>query len=186
MTIQHPAHTWQQASQSPHLDQPLRLRLAAMVGHMQQDKVAARRAAVADLLSDGKVYNREAIWQHINELFDNDVWGKRPAETLQRDIQTLRGGGIRIAYSRRKGLQGYYLQYPAIERPSPTYQEPINWQYIEGLKTLSPAEKLSRAFAAADFALKQKTLILKHKNPHWSDEKATAAARTIVYGAPHE
>lgn len=186
MTTKHPTHTWQQASQSLDLDQQLRLRLAAMVGHMQQDKVAARRAAVADLLSDGTVYDREAIWQHINELFSEDVWGKRPAETLQRDIQTLRNGGIRIGYSRRKGLQGYYLMYPAIERPSPSYQEPINWQYIEGLKTLSPAEKTARAFAAADFALKQRALILKDKHPDWSDEKALKEARTIVYGALHE
>lgn len=182
MTTEHPTQIWRQASQSAQLDQLLRLRLAAMVGHMQQDKVAARRAAVADLLSDGKLYPGEVIWQHINEQFREDVWGKRPAETLQRDIQTLRNGGIRIAYSRRKGLHGYYLQYPAIERPSSTYQEPINWQYIEGLKTLSPAEKTERAFAAADFALKQKTLLLKDQHPDWSDEKAVGEARKLVYG----
>ena len=105
-SLSHPATRWQEAAWQPQQSQsdPLqRLRLAAMAGHMRLDKVAARRAALIDLLADGRPHPREEIWQTITAQLNEDCWGKRPREALLRDVQALRQGQLRIAYSRRPG-----------------------------------------------------------------------------------
>lgn len=49
-----------------------RLRLAAMAGHMRVDKIAARRAAVIDLLADGRPHTREEIWEVVESQLGRD------------------------------------------------------------------------------------------------------------------
>lgn len=49
-----------------------RLRLAAMAGHMRVDKIAARRAAVIDLLGDGHPHTREEIWEVVESQLGRD------------------------------------------------------------------------------------------------------------------
>jgi hypothetical protein len=96
----------------------VRLRLAAIAGHAAGDRRAARRGALIDLLADGRPHTGEAIREHISAALGSDPWGRRPDEGLLRDIAALRRGGVRVAYSRRRGTEGYYLQYPALERPT--------------------------------------------------------------------
>lgn len=181
----HPAAEWEQdARQQQSPEQALRL--AAMAGHMRIDKIAARRAALIDLLADGRPHPREEIWQTIADRLGEECWGKLPQEALARDLAALRQGGIRIAYSRRPGTIGYYLQHPQLQRPSPSQYETINWQLIQSLRQLSVPEKNKRAFAAADFALRQKTLILAEENPDWSPEETADEARRQVFGIPGE
>jgi hypothetical protein len=62
----------------------------------------------------------------------------------------------------------------------------INWELIERIKQLSAPEKNERAFAAADFALRQKKLILTEKYPEWPPEKVDREARRIVFGVSKE
>jgi DNA-binding transcriptional ArsR family regulator len=181
----HPAAKWEQDArqeQSPERS----LRLAAMAGHMRIDKIAARRAALIDLLADGRPHPREEIWQIIADQLGEDCWGKLPQEALARDLAALRKGGIRIAYSRRPGTIGYYLQHPRLKRPSSPQYETVNWQLIQSLRQLSVPEKNERAFAAADFALRQKKLILAEENPDWPSEKVAAEARRQVFGVAGE
>ncbi|MCI0396419.1 MAG: hypothetical protein L0332_18560 [Chloroflexi bacterium] len=177
----HPADAWQQASREQE-DKLARLRLAAMAGHMRQDLVTARRAALIDLLSDGGVYTRQAIWETIQVQLGRPCWGKRPEETLWRDLKALRAGGVRIAYSRRRGIEGYYLQHPPLERPPSRMEQPINWEYVTAIRQMSVVEKNQQTFAAADFALRQKRLILAEEHPEWSAEEVDATARRLVYG----
>lgn len=159
-----------------------RLRLAAMAGHMQVDRVAARRGALIDLLADGRPHTREAIWEAVaNQLEDADCWGKLPREALARDLAVLRQGGIRIGYSRRRPHVGYYLQYPAVKRPFVHQYEAPSPQLIDAIKKLSPAEKNERTFASAAFVLKQKRLLLAEENPDWSEEAVDIEARRQVY-----
>jgi hypothetical protein len=181
----HPAATWQQDAreqQSPDLS----LRLAAMAGHMQIDKIAARRAALIDMLADGRPHPREEIWQTIAGRLGAGCWGKVPQEALARDLSALRKGGVRIAYSRRPGTKGYYLQHPALIRPEPRRYEALNWELISHLRRLSIPEKNQRAFAAADFALRQKKLLLAETHPDWPAQQVAEEARRQLFGAAPE
>ncbi len=177
----HPATKWTQDAREARQPAQSSLRLAAMAGHIRLDKVAARRAALIDLLADGRPHPREEIWQTIAAQLGEECWGKRPQEALARDLAALRKGGIRIAYSRRPATIGYYLQHPSLERPSSSRYEAINWDLIEALRHLSVPEKNRRAFAAAAFALGQKRLILAEEYPDWSAEDVEREARRLVY-----
>lgn len=178
----HPAAQWQLAANQAEKTARTRLRLAAMAGHMQIDKIAARRAALIDLLADGRPHQREEIWETVAAQLDDDCWGKVPQEALARDLATLRQGGLRIAYSRRPEIAGYYLQYPQLERLSSPQYESTSWELIEAIGQLSVAEKNHRAFAAADFALRQKKLLLAEEQPDWADAEVEQAARRQVFG----
>jgi len=178
----HPATQWQLAAQKAKQPAKNRLRLAAMAGHMQIDKIAARRAALIDLLADGRNHPREEIWETVAAQLNDDCWGKVPQEALARDLAALRQGRLRIAYSRRPEIAGYYLQYPPLERPSSPQYEFISWELIAAIGQLSVAEKNHRAFAAADFALRQKKLLLAEEQPDWSDSEVEQEARRQVFG----
>jgi hypothetical protein len=182
----HPAAEWSQDAQRPQPAEGWSLRLAAMAGHMRIDKIAARRAALIDLLADGRPHPREEIWQTITARLGKDCWGKLPQEALARDLSALRKGGIRIAYSRRPEVTGYYLQYPPLQRPSRRQYEAVNWELIAHIGQLSVPEKNKRAFAAADFALRQKKLVLTESHPEWSPEKVANEARRLVFGVSEE
>lgn len=176
----HPAERWRRSAERQELSTALRL--AAMAGHMGSDSVAARRAALVDLLADGRPHLREEIWQTIANQLGEDCWGKLPQEALARDLAALRRGGIRIAYSRRPGTQGYYLQYPALERPVSTPYEAVNWTLIDHIRQLTVPQKNERSFAAADFALRQKKLLLAEAHPEWTAGQVDSEARRLVYG----
>jgi hypothetical protein len=178
----HPATIWEQDADRHPQFPIIRLRLAAMAGHMQIDKIAARRAALIDLLADGRPHPREEIWETIVTQLDEDCWGKLPQEALARDLAALRKGGIRIAYSRQPETAGYYLQYPNLKRPSSGPYGAVSWQLIEAIRRLSVPEKNKRAFAAADFALRQKRLILAEEHSEWSTKEVDQEARRQVYG----
>ena len=183
MHTRHPAAQWEADSrQSP--SPTSQLRLAAMAGHMRKDKVAARRAALIDLLADGRPHPREEIWQTIAARLGADCWGKLPQEALARDLSTLRRGGIRIAFSRRPGASGYYLQHPGLQRPSAPSFSALNWTLIDHIRRLPVPTKNERAFAAAAFALQQKQRLLAEQHPDWSPAQVDRAARRLVYGAP--
>lgn len=182
---QHPGDRWRVAAQSErevdHAEQ-MRLRLAAMSGHMKQDMVAARRAALIDVLADGRPHTRDALWKTIETQLGRECWGTRPDETLWRDLKALRTGGLRIAYSRRPGVEGYYLQFPPLERGLSHSQEPTSARHLAGIRGMTVAQKNRQAFSAAAFALRQKRLLLARDHPEWSEEKVDAEARRIVYG----
>ena len=153
---------------------------------MRLDKIAARRAALIDLLADGRPHPREEIWGEIAARLKEDCWGKLPQEALARDLAALRQGGIRLAYSRCPETAGYYLQHPSLLRPlSPAY-EAANWDLIDAIGNLSVPEKNERAFAAAEFALRQKRLILAAEHPDWPVEEVGKMARQIVFNRTQE
>lgn len=178
----HPAAEWQKEARQLHGSSRLQLRLAAMAGHMRTDKIAARRAALIDVLVDGRPHPRESIWATVEERLGEGCWGKRPQEALARDLAALRKGGIRIGYSRRPELTGYYLQYPSLSRPAGRPAESTDWSLIKAIGQLPVSEKNERAFAAADFALTQKRLILAEEHPAWSEEQVDQEARRLVFG----
>jgi hypothetical protein len=180
-TTHHPAIQWANEAQQ-HLVTKMPLRLAAMAGHMQLDKIAARRAALIDLLADGRSHPREEIWDTVAAQLGDNCWGKLPQEALARDLAVLRRGGIRIAYARRPEIAGYYLQHPCLQRPSPKTFETMSWPLINQIRQLSVPEKNKRAFAAANFALTQKRLILAEEHPDWTDKQIDQEARRLVYG----
>jgi hypothetical protein len=152
-----------------------------MAGHMAGDIVAARRAALIDLLADGRPHTRELLWQTIEGQLGRPCWGKRPHETLQRDLRALRRGGLRIAYSRRPGVEGYYLQHAAIERPVPSLKETINWQHIAALRQMPVNEKNRMVSGLADFALRQRRLLLAQEHPEWSPDRIATEAQRQVF-----
>jgi hypothetical protein len=176
-----PVARWKEAAITPAADKRFRLRLAAMSGHMAGDIVAARRAALIDLLAGGRPLTRESIWSTIEGQLDRHCWGKRPEETLQRDLRALRRGGVRIAYSRRPGAEGYYLLHPALERPDPSLRETINWQHVTALRLLAVSDKNQMAFELAEFALQQKRLLLARDQPDWPPERVKAEALRLVF-----
>lgn len=182
MTTTHPAEQWQQDAQRPQLAPHTRLRLAAMAGHMRLDKTAARRAALIDLLVDGRPHPREEIWEQVAARLGEDCWGKLPREALARDLAALRQGGIRLAYSRRPRAVGYYLQHPNLQHPPPLVYGPADWTLVEALSRLPVPEKNAQAFAAAEFALRQKRLILAEEHPDWPATEVDEAARRLVFG----
>ena len=181
----HPASRWKQAARQESSLQT-QLRLASMAGHLHSDKIAARRAAIIDLLADGRPHPRDEIFTIIITQLQSDCWGKHRHEALARDLAALRLGGIRIAYSRKPKLIGYYLQHPPLKSsPTPTY-ESINWELIKAIGELSVPEKNERAFAAADFALRQKRLLLQETHPEWTAAAIDKEARQLVYGRVEE
>jgi len=180
--VPHPTEGWKRDARRQQPVSNWSLRLAAMAGHMQIDKIAARRAAIIDLLADGRPHPREEIWETIAAQLEEACWGKVPQEALARDLAALRKGGIRIAYSRRPEIAGYYLQHPPLERPSSRQYETTSWELIKAIGELSVAQKNKRAFAAADFALRQKQLILAEEHPDWSNTKVEQEARGLVFG----
>jgi hypothetical protein len=163
-------------------DRRLRLRLAAMAGHMAGDKTAARRAALIDLLADGRPHTCESIWEKIAADIGEHAWGKRPGEMLQRDLLALRRGGLRIGYSRKPGVEGYYLQYPPVETPQRENWSPKESSQTERIRQMTVPEKNEMAFGAADFALRQKRLILAEEQPDWPAEQVEREARRLVFG----
>ncbi|MFW6184839.1 MAG: hypothetical protein ACOC8X_13650 [Chloroflexota bacterium] len=181
---QHPAERWRKAAREHDAqgEEQIRLRLAAMAAQIGRDTVTARRAALVDLLADGGPHTREEIWQTIDAQLGQNSWGRRPDETLWRDLRALREGGIRIGYSRRSGVEGYYLQHPSLEMPASTWQEPVDWEHVSHIRAMSVPEKNRQAFAAAEFALRQKRLLLAREHPDWDDEQVDAAARRLVFG----
>lgn len=186
ITKSHPATEWEKDARHLLQSSKDRLRLAAMAGHMRVDKIDARRAAVIDLLADGRPHTREEIWEVVESQLGRGCWGKLPQEALARDLSALRKGGIRIAYSRRPEITGYYLQHPNLkQQPSPKFGS-INWELIDHIRQLSIPEKNRRAFAAASFALRQKQLILAEEHPNWTSEKVKQEARRQVFGVPGE
>lgn len=185
MREQHPGDRWQEAARQGrgvNRAEQTRLRLAAMAGHMKGDMVAARRGALIDVLVDGRPHTREALWQAVEAQLVRECWGTRPDETLWRDMKALRAGGLRIAYSRRPGSEGYYLQYPPIEQPSSRRLEPSNPRHLEGIRGMTVAQKNRQSFSAAAFALRQKRLLLAREHPEWDEVQVDAAARRLVYG----
>lgn len=177
-----PARRWREDAAKPTADITMRLRLAAMAGHMASDRVAARRAALVDLLADGRPNPREAIWSHVAQQVGSDCWGKRPAEALLRDVKALRHGGVRVAYSRKPGLEGYYLQFPPLVAPQAGQFHADDRAWVEHIRGMSVPQKLETAFAAADFALRQKRLILHDEQPEWAAERVEREARRQVFG----
>ncbi len=184
------AARWREEAARPGGDSLWRLRLAAMAGHMGGDRAAARRGALIDLLADGRPHLREDILTRLAAELGDDLWGARPDEALLRDIAALRRGGIRIAYSRQPGTEGYYLQHPAIERGRPAEDQRSSvaggspdetWR--RRIRALSVPEKNETAFAAADFALRQKRLILREEQPEQTAGQIDQAARRLVFGA---
>jgi hypothetical protein len=71
-TLPHPAAKWKQDARQLHQSPQLQLRQAAMAGHMHIDKITGRRAALIDLLSDGRPHPREEIWQAIAAQLDEN------------------------------------------------------------------------------------------------------------------
>jgi len=184
--LTHPAAKWAQDARQAQQTRQNKLRLAAMAGHMRIDKIAARRAALIDLLADGRPHPRAEIWDAVAIQLGEDCWGKLPQEALARDLAALRQGGLRIAYSRRPEIQGYYLQYPNLKRPLSLPYEAVNWQLVAAIGQLPVSEKNKRAFATADFALRQKRLILTGEQPDWLPAEVEEAARRLVYGVAEE
>lgn len=188
----HPGERWKAATLAPvggedGAGKRARLRLAAMAGHMKQDAVAARRAALVDLLADGRPHRREAIWEAIGAQLGEDCWGARADEALWRDVQVLREGGLRIAYSRRPGVEGYYLQHPPLERPRRGMarahaQQAPGAAHLAAIREMSVAQKNRQAFSAAAFALRQKRLLLARAHPDRTEEQVDGEARRLVYG----
>ena len=178
---QTPARRWREDAAKPTADVTLRLRLAAMAGHMASDRVAARRAALVDLLDDGRPHTGAAIRERLEREVASVNWGKRPEETLLRDIRALRRGGIRIAYSRRPGLEGYYLEYPPLTAAITTWREDES-MWLERMRQMTVPQKQAMASEAADFALRQKRLILREECPAWPAEQIDREARRLVYG----
>ena len=144
----HPATIWLQDARQLWQQPQSQLRLAAMAGHMRVDKIAARRAALIDLLADGRPHPRAEIWETVAARLQADCWGAVPREALARDLRALRQGGLRIAYSRRPGAVGYYLEYPPLVRPPSVSVEAINWTLVDLIRKLSPAERASAEFAS--------------------------------------
>lgn len=177
----HPTDSWSEdAWQLEHLPQ---LRLATTAGHMHLDSIAARWAALVDLLADGRPHLREEIWQVVAGQLGEDCWGRRPQEALARDLRALRLGGIRIAYSRRRGAAGYYLQHPALAQRLQRPFKALDWSLIRQIGRLSVREKNSRVFAAADFARAQKRRILAEEHPGWTESEVDREARRLVFRA---
>jgi len=185
-TAAHPATIWQKDARHLQANFSVGLRLAAMAGHMHTDKIAARRAALIDLLADGRPHPREAIFSAVEDQLGTGCWGKRPQEALARDLAVLRRGGIIIGYSRQTNLIGYYLQYPPLSSQAGRQFDNIDWTLVNEIGQLPVPEKNRRAFAAADFALTQKRLILATEHSSWSEEQIDRKARRLVYGVAEE
>lgn len=184
MSQEHPSERWQRAAgpAGETSGEQVRLRLAAMAGHMKQDVVAARRAALVDILADGRPHKREELWEAVGAQLDRDCWGTRPQETLWRDLRALRAGGLRIAYARRAGVEGYYLEFPPLAQQLAHPRQPVDATYVAAIRSMDVAQKNRQAFAAAAFALQQKRLLLAREHPEWDETKIDTAARRLVYG----
>lgn len=176
------AKRWRAEAARPTAEVKMRLRLAAMAGHMSHDGVAARRAALIDLLADGRPHTREDIQERVGADVGAACWGKRPQEALLRDVAALRRGGIGIAYSRRAGLEGFYLKYPAMEGRQPWAGNQVADEWLMKVRDLDSAAKNEVAFAAAEFARRQKYLIVAGEHPDWPEEQVDREARRLVYG----
>lgn len=160
----------------------VQLKLAALNAHRSQDRVLARRLRLLELLEQGKPLTRETIFQYFDQDSADVSWGNNPDETLQRDINVLRKGGIQIGYSRQKGLAGYFLQYPAFRQSATEFNNLTPDALIDAIKAKPIAEKLSIAFSMAEFALEQKRLLIKHENNSIQDTEADKEARLLVFG----
>jgi hypothetical protein len=79
-------------------------------------------------------------------------------------------------------VTGYYLQHPPIPRREPPTYEANSLELTEHVRLLSVPEKNKRAFAAADFALRQKRLLMAEAYPDWSTEQLEYEARRLVLG----
>lgn len=127
------------------------------------------------MLEDGRPHLRQTLTTAVAASLD------KPYHTFEADLQALRQDGWRIAYSRRKSVAGYYLQQPPRVEQLSRWSEPLNRQHIALIQALSPAEKVARAMASAEFILTQRRLLLAEAHPDWSEKQIDEEARRIVY-----
>ncbi|MCA9965090.1 MAG: hypothetical protein KC423_12625 [Anaerolineales bacterium] len=58
---------------------------------------------------------------------------------------------------------------------------PIDWYHISLIRKMSVCEKNRQAFSAAEFALRQKRLLLRHQHPDWDAAMIDQTARRLVF-----
>lgn len=176
------AKKWRDDAARPGAELTLRLRLAAMAGHLLSDIPATRRAALVDVLADGRPHSGEELMRRLATELGENCWGKRPNEALMRDIAVLRRGGIRVAYSRRPEVEGYYLEYPALgSHITNAFDEPNDSVWLERVSKMTVAQKNEASYAAAEFALRQKRALANQEHPDWPDDQVDREARRLVF-----
>lgn len=62
---------------------------------------------------------------------------------------------------------------------------PIDWYHISLIRQMSVSEKNRQAFAAAEFALRQKRLLIRHQHPDWDEVMIDQTARRLVFTKDH-
>lgn len=61
-------------------------------------------------------------------------------------------------------------------------QDELTRLRLAAIRNMLPSKKNRLAFAAAEFALRQKRLILAQENPAWNTQEVDREARRLVYG----
>lgn len=86
MNLTDPATKWEQDARQPGQPRQTGLRLAAMAGHMRLEKIAARRAALIDLLADGRPHPAKKFGKRLRRNWGMKIVGEKRRQKHWRVI----------------------------------------------------------------------------------------------------
>lgn len=130
----------------------------------KRDRVTARRKLLADILSHERYLTREDLMARVEAVLGRDCFGETSWEDVfYRDMRVVKdafhAAGREVAYSRKKGRSGYYLQgegaiSQTVDQHIQGAVEEIDPEQIAVTRRLSPSERVQQGFSITHLAHK--------------------------------
>jgi hypothetical protein len=122
---------------------------------------AAQNPALRRQLTILDVLTRRGFtpWKTLVETVESEVgagcYGKSPQARLWGDLRALRAAGIGIGYSRRKGMEGYFLHYKFMGERVATVLDQVfrelDFEHLDRIAKFPPERRLQAMFDMIDF-----------------------------------
>ncbi|MFO7943918.1 MAG: hypothetical protein R6U51_06430 [Anaerolineales bacterium] len=142
---------------------------------VERDRVTARRKLLADVLSRERYLTREDLVARVEAVLGKGCFGDAAWEDVFfRDMRVVkdafRAAGHEVAYSRKKGQSGYYLEGEGeisqrVEQQIKGAVEEIDPEQIAVTRRLSAAERVQQGFSITHLA---------HQVTHYREQQREA------------
>lgn len=158
---------------------------------IQRDIPTARRFALLNLIWNERFLTREQLVARIELKLGKRCFGKAAwKDNFYRDMrvvkQAFHAAGYQLAYSRRKGISGYYLvdQPPLsdqLKKILSSISSEVDPRQIMIYRRLSPADRFRQGCAISDAARRIVAYRIRQQNPGISITEANKLALQRAY-----
>ena len=170
----------------PPNDVPMDDWLAWLRNTAERDLPAARRAALLRLLWEESYLTREGLITRAEALLGRGCFGRSGRATFYRDMaavrQALAEAGHRLAYSRRRGCKGYYVEgRPLLDerlrRLIAGAVAEVDPKQIAVSRRLTPAQQFQQGRSMTELAEQVATYRLRQRQPELREGQARRVVR---------